>query len=341
MRFLAVLVAALVAAPALAYAHGGNPAVADLVAPTALCPVADANQRIEWRDADSAAPSGPASIDFFATTVLPPTFVRNVFPPELEDRVVASGVSEPDLENTLVWDTSDVPTGVYWIYSHVMEPPEEMSPELIGLSPVPIVVHHEDDPVPSAVAITRPNSPFAVGDQTYNVRYTALDATGTGRVRLEAKPFNEDDWHLIAENLPASLDGSFQWNTAPLPQGDWVLRATLDDCTGRHVVAHTRFIFLISHPTGPPMDAGADLDAGSVDAVVPDWCDAPAADAGLAQCGVAFIPTSPRDAGVSTTPEEPGGCGCTNERGRSGLLSILGLVGLFVSRSARSRSATR
>ncbi len=323
-------------APAPAWAHGGNPAVADILAPDTLCPVADEGRSFAWADADSPAPSGPAYVDFYATTVVPETFFRTDFPDELEELPVALSILEPDPTNMGFWNTSTVATGVYWLWSHVREPPEEMSPAYISLSPVPIVVHHPPDPVPSALAITRPNNPLAVGDQTYRVEYTALDPTGTGRIRLEARPFREDDWHVIAENLPPVREGRFEWNTSQLPAGDWILRATMTDCTGRVTVAHTRFIFFISHPVGPKFDAGWDLDAGQFDAVVPDWCDQPPLDPMLEQCGVETVA---RDAGVADAGapggEEPG-CACTETGGAHPAWSLLSLGALALLWRRRS-----
>lgn len=336
-RSLSVLV--LLSVPTTAWAHGGFPAVADILSPTGLCPVADEGRTFTWADADSPAPSGPAYIDFYATRILPETFFRTDFPEELEEMPVAMNVLEPDLANTMFWDTSTVATGVYWLWSHVREPPEEMSQELIGLSPVPIVVHHPPDAVPSALAITRPNNPLAVGDRSYRVEYTALDPSGTGRIRFEARPLREDDWHVIAENLPAVLEGQFEWNTSQLPAGDWILRATMHDCTGRETVAHTRFIFYISHPVGPKFDAGWDLDAGHFDAVVPDWCDAPPLDPMLDRCGVEGVS---RDAGVvdagTNEPDEPG-CSCSNTRRSSPDALTFALFAVLSVAAGRSRRA--
>lgn len=326
------MAAALVLAPSVALAHGGNPAEANIIAPTSMCPIASDGRSFEWVDADSPAPSGPSTIDFYATRVMPPTFLRDFFPPELERLEVATDILEPDLENELFWDTSGVDTGVYWIWSRVTEPPDEMSPELIGISPVPFIVHHEGDPIPSAIAITRPNNEFSVADQTYRVEYEAFDPTGRGRVRLEARPFTEDDWHVIADRLPAVLDGQFNWTTAALPPGDWILRATLTNCDDTSVVTHTRFVFNVSHPGGPTWDAGWDLDAGRPDAVVPDWCYEDPLDAGLAQCGVSL---RPRDGGQTVGPEpsDPNGCDCSSHTRRSSSWWwVLGFLVLLPSR---------
>ncbi|MEQ9498855.1 MAG: hypothetical protein RIT81_18395 [Deltaproteobacteria bacterium] len=333
------------AAPASAYAHGGQPAVADLVAPTSLCPVADEGKTFEWVDQDTPALSGEVFINFYATRVQPETTFRTEFPDVLEELPVAFRVPELDLTNQAYWKTSTVATGVYWIWSQVFEPPEEMSPRYLSLSPVPVVVHHEGDAVPSAVAITRPNSALAVADQMYRIEYTALDPTGTGRIRLEARPFRDDDWHVIADNLPALRAGEYLWNTAQLPEGDWILRATMHDCSGTETVAYTRHVLFVSHPTGPKPDAGADLDAGIFDAVVPDWCDEPPRDPMLESCGVE---TAARDAGATPDAggetDEPTGCSCAASRAESGSENgseggsvVLLALGLLTARTVRRR----
>lgn len=276
------------AAPGLAIAHSGAPAVAWVNDPDDVGVIADREFTFTWIDSDQPIPTGTATIDFYYTARRPPTFQAGDLPELLEGEPIVLDIREADRTNSYTWDTSKVPAGSYLIWSRVNEPPEEMSAEIISFSPGVLTIAHEGDELHPAVMLTTPDSPFRFADISYTVRWRAFDPDGSARLTLEAFQPGDDDVYPIAEDLPAEAEGSVEWLTLDLPEGDYMIRAVITDARGLSFTNWSRYFLLVTH-FGPPRDAGVRNDAGAV---------APTPDAGARP-----------DAGEAEA-EEPG-CGCT------------------------------
>ncbi|MEL7367964.1 MAG: hypothetical protein AAFN74_03560 [Myxococcota bacterium] len=270
IRTGAILTAAIVC-PTLVWAHGGNPAVAFFNEPVGVGIVVDDTFTFTWRDADIPIPTGTATVDFFYTVNRPMTFTPGDIPDDLAGTPIVTGLRERDLDNRYVWNVSDVPTGSYHLWSRVNEPPsEDMSIQIIDFAPGIVTVVQPGDSVPPALLVTSPRNAFEFTDAQYEITYEAFDPDGTGRVRLEAAMVptssNAPAFIPLADDLPADAEGRWTWNTSALPDGDWMIRATLTDARGQSFTTYSRFLLLISHPFSR-FDAGTSAqDAGPPDA---------------------------------------------------------------------------
>jgi hypothetical protein len=337
-RVLALLLAG---APRLAAAHGGNPAQAVLLEPAELGPTVDQSYLIEWIDAGPPPPpTGSAMVNVFYTTEIPYTYPLGIIPPTLTGTAIATGILEELEPSELTWEVSNVPSGHYWIWTRVDDPPVEMSPQYIRYSPAPLTVLHAGDEIGPAIALLDPSSEFSTADDFYTIDYSSWDSTGTARIRFEASPDafrSEPNWFVIADNVSAQPRGVIGWNTSSLAEGDYMLRATITDCEGRTFVAHSRYFLFVAHidpvdagvPDGPQPDGGALEEWCSQ---LPDDSGVTPADAGLADGGS----TPPPDAGMPEPPTTDEGCGCTSAgEGRGSIAACLAL--LLLRRRSRGK----
>lgn len=251
--------------PATAWAHGADPAVAYITAPTGVGNVVDESVELLWVDADRSIPTGTATVDFYYTDRQPPTFQAGERPDDLVGETIVTGIWEKEMPNAYTWDTRDVPAGSYLIWSQVVEPPEEnMAIQIIGLSPGIVTVAHPGDPVYPAIYLTSPASPFKFAHRSFELTWEAFDPDRTGRVRLEAMIGADGEPLLIADDLPAGL-GTYTWDTSELEENDWLLKATITDGRGLSFYHYANYVLLVTHDVPEP-DAGVPVDAGFVDA---------------------------------------------------------------------------
>jgi hypothetical protein len=269
--------------PALGYAHGGNPAEAKVTSPPNVGEVADGSFTITWIDTDTPIPTGTATVDLYYSDQMPPTYFLGAIPEPLLGTPIATGIREVDFPNLHVWDTSRVPSGTYWIWSRVDEPPEPMpSPVYISFSPAPLHVQHPGDPIGPSVRITRPNTDISYSDDHFIIRWQAFAPNGSATIRLEAgTSLDGSDFMVIADGLTATSTGSFDWITEDLAEGDWTIRAVITDQTGAFT-AYCPYFLLITHffpladagvPDAPAMmtrDAQTTIDSGSELPIVKD-----------------------------------------------------------------------
>ena len=305
-----VLATLLTTLPAAAFAHGGDPAVAYFTSPTGVGNVVDSSIDITWVDADRSIPTGTATVDFFYTNRQPPTFQSGERPDDLVGEVVVTGIPEKDMPNAYTWDTSAVPAGSYVLWSQVVEPPEEnMSIQIIDLSPGIVTVAHPGDPVYPAVLLTAPNSPFKYADESFEITWEAFDPDGTARIRIEARIGPTGTPIVVADDLPATAEGSVVWDTSNLEENDWILEAIITDDRGLSFRHFSRYVVLVTHQVGP-RDGGVAVDASAADA------------------GVAI------DGGKIAKVDE--GCDCATSSGAaSGWWSLLGLYAVLRRRVSR------
>lgn len=304
------LLLALAVAPALAH-FGGQLPIAALSEPERTGTVVDTSYMFRWFDTDRPVMTGTSVIEFRYTSDIPPTFTQGDVPLTLTGTVIAENILETDMTNAVVWDTTQVPTGTYWIWSWIHEPPTELNAiDIITFSPGVLTVAHPGDPVPPAVVVTKPDSAFRTADQYGDLGYSAFDPDGTGRVKLEATLKRDGtDLMLIADDLPAVADGMVRWDTADLPQGDYTIKATITDARGMSFSAFGRFYILVTHLRR--------VDAGPADRGIEP--DASPADAGEEE-----------DTGFVKKPAPSSGCTCVTREDRAASAWMIALLAIGV-----------
>lgn len=343
MRTCAVLVAALVAGPA--WAHGGRPAIAEFAfAPQ--CVRVDDQVVLRWLEPDTPSVFGPSEVQLYVTRTSTRPLYQGERPRTPWTRI--HSVLDSDPANAFTWRTATVAPGHYFVWSHMVEPPEENLEFAAFQAPFVLTVEREGALQGPTVMVTRPASLFpAFG--SYDITYTACDPTGTARVRIEAAYDGApDDYRLIADDLPAVRSGTVTWDTRSLQVGRWVVRAQVHDECGHVFESHARAYVEVR----PPLDP---VDAGPHDVPTAQPLDArttgnPACetrpDSGLPDGGPVAIDGGPSaDATVlvdaSACPGDPSceagsGCGCTT--GGDGGVIALGAVALYgLARRRRQR----
>lgn len=256
-----------VSATTVAYGHGANPAVAWLDNPIGVGTVVDTEFAFTWVDFDMPIPTGTATIDFHYAARRPPAYQFGEIHPLLEGTPIVQGIFEKSPDNAYTWDTSNVASGTYHIWSEVIEPPEEnMAPQIISFSPGVVTIAHPGDPVHPALVLTTPDTPFRFADESYVLRWKAFDPHGTGLVKIEVGTSSLGaDFETLAEGLDPAAE-EYLWDTAELQDEDWYIRATISDDQGLSFVTYAQYLLLVSHPE-PETDAGiVDAGSGSVDA---------------------------------------------------------------------------
>jgi hypothetical protein len=140
--------------------------------PVGVSEVADTSYEIRWFDSNLPAMTGTASIDLFYTRTAPPTFVPGQITPTLTGTAIVMGIREEDRTNSHLWDTTSVPSGVYWLWSfaHLRPIPPPPWVEIIELSPGVLSIVHPGDERDPAIVLTSPQSPVDSADQRYTIR---------------------------------------------------------------------------------------------------------------------------------------------------------------------------
>lgn len=224
-RAIAALVAALL--PSAAAAHlAGVPTIAWFEAPLEVGIVVDESYTFRWTDYDDTeGVVGNTLIDFFYTETMPATYRMGSVPAALEGTPIVKGIPEADLENTWVWDTSEVPAGTYFLWSMAHDAPFRM----VAFARGTVTVAHPGDPIHPAIAVTDPDGDGHVAVGSYVIRWEAFDPDGSGKVRLEAttSPVGADRI-LLAEGLDPAT-GAFEWDTSAVEPGDWSIFARIED----------------------------------------------------------------------------------------------------------------
>lgn len=242
-------------APSAGLAHqGGEPSIARPLDPSGVGDVADESVEIMWWDSAASHATIPALIDWYYTPTLPPTFHEDDWPASLQGEPIAIGVLQEDPVNTLRWDTSEVPWGTYWVWSVTYDPPYSK----IAVSRGAVTVAHAGDPVSPAVLVSSPDSPNDLADAIFVIRYEAFDPTGTATVSLDATLDPEGaDLTRVVEDLPATLDGHYVWDTSALAPGEWLVKATIIDDRGLSASAWAASFVTVEHlpVTEPPRHA--------------------------------------------------------------------------------------
>lgn len=322
-RCLVGLVLAAVSWPGAARAHGGADASAFLIDPAQPGVVVDEAYRFTWFDAsDIDAATASTTHTFNFSSYLPPPWPVFAAPDGLEGTPIVEDVPELDPANAYTWDTSEVPAGVYFLWSIAADPDLQIPSQTVVFSPFPLVVAHAGDPVAPWATLETPDSPaaYAEGDR-YELAYSVFDPDGTGSLTLERG--DEDSSGRLPETFVpvdvtlAPSTGSITLDTSDWPEGRHVLRIAIEDARGMRFSSFARFSLLVARTA---RDAGV-MDGGR--------------DAGSVDGGDAGAP----DAGSSSPPESKDGCICAGRPSASGPWVLLAGLAWLRRRRDSERAA--
>lgn len=164
-------------------------------------------------------------------------------------------------DDTLDWDTSAVPPGVYWIAAVNNDPPYHV----FNMSEAPVRVTHGGHK-PPVVQVVRPDGLGGGVDQSYRV--VAIVA-GTGALTMDVayginlpsdvlKPVT-----VVARKVPIqpAPDGTVTWDfdVSKLPNNPYFVEITVTDDTGASTYSDSRYYLSVFH-RAPPADLAAPRD---------------------------------------------------------------------------------
>jgi hypothetical protein len=179
--------------------------------------------------------SDQATIDFYYTAKNPPTYALGETPSGLEGTLIVRDVPVHDRENAYAWNTANVASGTYWIWS-VINDPLSLEPDKKNFyfSPGVVTVVHQGDEIPPAVVFTPPDNPFRWPEtKQLDIGYRAYDPDLSGVVRIYASRSKGGvEMTLISDDLPVGPNGHAIWEIEGLDEGEWTLKANVTDARG-------------------------------------------------------------------------------------------------------------
>ncbi len=252
----------------LAPHHSGTkgPASAFPYTPLGIDNIVDKQFEVTWTDWDMPISTGTATVDLYFTDYIPEPVPFGETPLGLIGEPIVQGILEKDHTNAYLWDTSSVAAGNYWIWTRINEPPEDPPvPPAVVFSAGLVTVVHPGDEIPPVVMFTKPDDAFAWSNEAYEVRWRARDPDDSASIKLEAFPKGKpEEAYLVAEGLTPDEKGRYSWDTLNLAEGDWVLKATIEDDRGQSFSSHARFTVLVTH-LAPDAGIATSSDAGTSD----------------------------------------------------------------------------
>ncbi len=267
----AIAVLAAVLAPSgPVRAHGPAEAAATLLDPDRSGVVVSDAYTFRWADlgTGSALGSGMTTQRFyFGRAHVAPWYPWSPPPPPAGELIV-DGIPDTDPANRYTWDTRAVPAGAYWLFSLADDPDLALPDATLRFAPYPVVVARAGDPIAPTIVLLEPDNGYDHADDRFEIVWSAFDPDGTGRVTLEAaSSTNAASRRSIARDLPAAA-GRHTWDTRDVPEGDYILEATLEDARGFRFSAFARYFLLVTRLPidGLRPDAGVARDGSAVDA---------------------------------------------------------------------------
>lgn len=255
------LLLAVLLLPAVASAHRmGVPTTAWFTEPEGVGIVVDESFAFAWTDYDDTADTEHTTIDFYFTPAMPPTYRIGTVPSQLDGTPIVKSVPELDPTNRHVWNTTEVPSGSYFLFSIAHDNPFTMVVFARGV----VTVAHEGDPIHPAIFVTEPDvDREAIARGHAVIRWLAFDPDESGRVRIEVtrRP-DGSDLVTLAEDLDPSI-GRFVWMTDGFEPGEWMVRATLEDGRGLVHQAWSRSFVQIEGQGGAGGEGGVGGDGGA------------------------------------------------------------------------------
>lgn len=316
----------LLAAVTLAAHVGGIPTQALFDAPVGVGNVADQSYILRWQDNEM---DETGRFDFYyQPTNVPPN--ASLMSGDLVGTPIPNGqqvvISDP--QNDLVWDTSNVPAGSYYVYE-ITTDTDMGVPPIHSMSKGAVTVRHPGDPLYPAVIVDEPNGIGDVVADGYALRWTA---SGTAPLRADIYwkiPESDGPMQLLVADVPMHdlgnglHAGCYVWNLSGKAQGYYFVRVDVKDAQGLSHSAYSRASLTVYRDPNP-------VDAGPV-ASCPDWTSA---DAGVG---------GPDGGPGIDNPDPPGPCDCrvggreTPSPTAAALIAI-GAALLALPRAGRRRS---
>jgi hypothetical protein len=202
--------------------------------------LADRSVTVTWQDTVDGA---SATFDVLMSKDPVPAYPMHSFPAELPGDVLALGLSAT-AQSSWTWDTSQVQSGTYFLYSVFHNSPFNT----LVMPFAAVTVSHaspSDGPVAPAVLIRTPRGTSAVGG-TVEISLDAAPGTPAGTsLAASAGPPSADtidlyagsppdaaDGTLVATGLAAAVAQTVQWDSSLAGSGSYVFKAVLRDPSG-------------------------------------------------------------------------------------------------------------
>lgn len=186
-----------------------------------------------------------------------------------------------ECDNTVEWDTSEVPEGVYFIAAVNVDPPFH----LYAMSAAPVRVSHGGRK-PPAVVVMRPDGSEVTADASYRL---GLLVAGQGPFTMDISYgrntlLNVGDPPLpMVRGAPAVVgaDGlvEYLWDTSAVEPGMYYVEVTVTDASGLSTTTRSRQALSIARRV-PARDASAFIDGGVATAPAAPSCACRSAGAG-------------------------------------------------------------
>lgn len=288
---------------AVLLAHiGGIPTQARFATPTGVGNVADQSFQVEWQDPNAMDATGQFDFYFQPSNVLPNAPLGSG---DLIGTILLGGqaISVADTKDTLVWDTSQVPAGSYFVYE-ITTDTDMGIPPTYSMSPGVVTVRHPDDVLAPAVVVKEPDGISDLVADAYPIRFEAsgqgpLFATVTWGSPDTGEPLQPLTADVPMKDLGSNLhEGCYLWDVTAKAQGYYFVRVEVRDPAGRVHSAYSRASFTVYRSAtiadaGPAPSCGepAAVDAGGLPQDRPPdcTCTAGSARSGAGPSGLVLV----------------------------------------------------
>ena len=167
--------------------------------------------------------------------------------------------------NQLVWNTSALPKGTYWIVAVNDDPPFHV----YNAANAPVVVAHPGDTAPPAVVVVRPDG-FGAWDRSYRLQWLAF---GKAPLTFDLSYGIEDTGKALqiagdiatAAQVTTNADGTFgyDWDLTALPNNmSYFVRFKVTDADGVSTFTDSHFGIKVFHTDGGATPPPADMALG-------------------------------------------------------------------------------
>ena len=206
-----------------------------LITPPSGITSADLNYTIAWTDDD---PDDNADIYLYYDIDDQPggeSPIASLFLAEDQD----------GLGDQYLWDTTSVSAGLYFVKAVISD---RITPNYVAYSPGRVSIVH-----PPSITVLEPDGIVDVADSTYRIRWVDSDADDNasitlrydldcafgGEVLIGLVPWGED---------PDGIWDSYSWNLDAIPEGQYFVKATIDDGVNTPVYSCSPGPLTVVHP---------------------------------------------------------------------------------------------
>jgi hypothetical protein len=168
---------------------------------------------ITWQDSD---PDNNAMISLYYAAS------KSISP-----SLIVSGISEDDSADAYTWNTTGVLPGLYYIKAFISD---GFNPAVTAWSTGMITVTDAPNTPPS-ITLIEPDGTDDTAGKNYTITWTDSDPDSSALISLYYTLNNTNDpGTLIVNNLSEdSLDNFYTWDISSIPQGQYYIRAIIED----------------------------------------------------------------------------------------------------------------